>query len=90
MARAGNNHRLARLEERRAELRARHAQRDEDQVVFEATLAKIRERPEGLEALERYGSVMQASGGSIQDALQSEAGRKAIATLGAIYIRAQR
>ncbi len=89
-SRTTNNHRLARLEERAAELRARHAQRDEDQEAHAAVMEKIRESPEGIQALERYSSVMQASGGSIQDALQSEAGRDAVGRFGALYIRAQR
>ncbi len=83
-------HRLQKLEERRARLRARRAWRDEGQVAFEATMAKIRESPEGIQALERYSSAMQAADGSIQDALQSEAGRAAVGRFGAIYIRAQR
>ncbi len=89
MARAGNNHRLARLEERQAERRARSSQRDEDQVAHEAVMEKIRESPAGLEAVERYSSTMEAADGSIQDALQTEAGRDAVGRFGAIYIRTQ-
>ncbi len=83
-------HRLQNLEERAAELRARHAQRDEDQGAFEATLARIRASPSGLEALQAYEAAMQAADGSIQDALQTKAGRDAIGRFGALYIRAQR
>ncbi len=90
MARAGNNHRLARLEERQAVRRARSSQRDEDQEAHEAAMERIRESPEGIQALQAYSSAMQASGGSIQDALQSEAGRAAVGRFGALYIRAQR
>ncbi len=88
MSRAANSARLQKLEERAAERRARSSQRDEDQVAFEATLARIRASPSGLEALERYSAVMQAAGGSIKDALQTKAGRDAVGRLGAIYIRA--
>ncbi len=86
MTRAANSARLARLEERGAELRARRAQRDEDLDVHEAVLDRLRESPEGLEALEGYCSVLEASGGSAKAALRLEAGRDAIATLGALYI----
>ncbi len=80
--------RLQNLEERAAERRARRAWRDEDQVAFEATLERIRASPAGLEALEAYSSAMEAADGNILDALQSEAGRDAVARFGAIYIRA--
>ncbi len=90
MTRAANSARLARLEERQAERRARHAQRDEDQGAFEATMERIRASPAGLEALQAYSSAMQAADGNIQGALQSEAGRDAVGRFGAIYIRAQR
>ncbi len=90
MGRTTNSARLARLEERQAELRARHARRDEDQVLFEATLARIRASPEGIQALERYCATMEAADGNILDALQSEAGRAAVARFGATFIRAQR
>ncbi len=82
--------RLQNLEERQAELRARHAQRDEDQVAFEATLARIRASPEGIQALERYCATMEAADGSIRDALQTKAGRDAVGRFGATFIRAQR
>jgi hypothetical protein len=78
------------LEERQAERRARHAQRDDDQVVHDETMERIRAAPEGIQALQAYEAAMQAADGSIQDALLSEAGRKAIGRFGGLYIRAQR
>jgi hypothetical protein len=79
--------RLQNLEERQAELRARRAWRDEGQEAFEATMAKIRESPSGLDALQAYCATMEAAGGSVKDALLSEAGRKAIGRFGGLYIR---
>ncbi len=87
MTSAANSARLATLEERQAARRARSSQRDDDQVVHDETMAKIRETPSGIQALQAYEAAMQASDGNIQGALQSEAGRDAVGRFGATYIR---
>ncbi len=90
ISRTTNSARLQQLEERQAERRARSSQRDEAQVVHEATMERICASPSGLESLQAYEAAMQAADGNILEALQSATGRAAVARFGAVFIRAQR